>query len=219
MNRRKFLLGLGATTSVASSGFVLGTGAFSASRIDREANISVSNDAEALIGLVPNEDIAGVELVNNQLAIVLDDPGINVNSVYQFGAFVDNEDSMVDLDSAVGNKFAPVTYEEPFDPSDNFRSAFMVRNQTDTDLDLQLKVSITNDGSTNEPKYMFQSHNKKGDTQTIRPQGDNGIYPIETPLPSGEAIGVSFSVVATDSEVGDSLSGTISVDAGEVVDY
>lgn len=219
MNRRKFLLGLSATTGVASSGFVLGTGAFSASRIDREANISVSNDADALIGLIPNEEIAGVKLVDNQLAITLDDPGINKNSVYQFGAFVDSDDSMTDLDAAVGNKFAPVVYEDSFDPSENFQSAFMVRNQTDTDLNLQLMVSIEDDGSNTEPKYMFQSHNQHGDTQTISPQGDNGLYPTEIPLPSGEAIGVSFSIVATDSDIGDSLSGTVSVDAGEIVDH
>ena len=63
MNRRQLIIGLGAATS--GVGLSFGTGAFTAGELsNREVNIAVTNDAQSLIGLVPNDDIAGVKLVN-----------------------------------------------------------------------------------------------------------------------------------------------------------
>ena len=53
MKRRKFTIGLGAITTGAAA--ALGTSAFTAAQIsDRDADIAVVDDSNALIGLVPN---------------------------------------------------------------------------------------------------------------------------------------------------------------------
>ena len=84
MKRRKLLIG---ASGVTASALAIGTGAFSAARVERNASITVTTDADGLVGLVPNPDVAGVKMNSSQLAIDLEDPGVNVNSVYQFGLF------------------------------------------------------------------------------------------------------------------------------------
>ena len=215
MNRRAVILGLGSTAAASAA---VGTGAFSAAQLsDRDADIAVTNDADALLGLVPNDDIAGVKLVDGQLAISLADPGINVNSVYQFGAFVENDE---DLDDAVDERFDPVVYEDDFDPETNFRSAFMLRNQSNNDVDVRLALEDFKLGNDDdEPKFLLQLHDADNDVRgIIDPNADENDATVEeTPLGSGEAIGVSFIVNASDSSVGDEVNGDISVTAGEAL--
>lgn len=215
MNRRAVILGLGSTAAASAA---VGTGAFSAAQLsDRDADIAVTNDADALLGLVPNDDIAGVKLVDGQLAISLADPGINVNSVYQFGAFVENDE---DLDDAVDERFDPVVYEDHFDPETNFRSAFMLRNQSNNDVDVRLALEDFKLGNDDdEPKFLLQLHDADNDVRgIIDPNADDNDATVEeTPLGSGEAIGVSFIVNASDSSVGDEVNGDISVTAGEAL--
>ena len=215
MNRRAVILGLGSTAAASAA---VGTGAFSAAQLsDRDADIAVTNDADALLGLVPNDDIAGVKLVDGQLAISLADPGINVNSVYQFGAFVENDE---DLDDAVDERFDPVVYEDHFDPETNFRSAFMLRNQSNNDVDVRLALEDFKLGNDDdEPKFLLQLHDADNDVRgIIDPNADENDATVEeTPLGSGEAIGVSFIVNASDSSVGDEVNGDISVTAGEAL--
>ena len=214
MKRRKFAVGLAALTGGAS--FSIGTGAFSASRVEREADISVVNDADALVGLVPNEEIAGVDLEGGQLAISLSDPGINVNSVYQFGRFTPDtsEDT---LEPVVGESFNSVFYEseDGFDPETNFHSAFMLVNQSSHDFDVKMTVDIEDEMRPDEPKYLFQIHDKDGKVGEISPQGSGSQTSTDFPLKTGKAHGVSFAIGSKTSEVGDSFGGSISVEAGE----
>ncbi|MES3160593.1 MAG: hypothetical protein PPP55_03370, partial [Halorubrum sp.] len=58
MERRKFTIGLGALAT--GSAAAIGTGAFSAAFVgDRDANITVSGDADALLALRPGYDLVG----------------------------------------------------------------------------------------------------------------------------------------------------------------
>lgn len=209
MKRRTLLLGLTAGTAA-----VTGTGAFSAARVERDASISVTNDANSLVGLVPNDQIAGVKEVNNQLTIDLDDPGINVNSAYQFGAFVDNGDSEETWSGVVGGTFDPVLYEEDFEYDDNFKSAFAVVNQTQGTKRVVLDLSITDpdgSGADYQPKIYLQVHTSGGEISVMQYPGDTTTMPID--LGAGQALGVSFAIDATDSVVGNSLEASLSVEA------
>ena len=215
MNRRQLIIGLGAATS--GVGLSFGTGAFTAGELsNREVNIAVTNDAQSLIGLVPNDDIAGVKLVNGELAIALEDVGVNVDSSYQFGAFVENDTT--NWTNLVG--FDPVMYSNTgFDPENNFESAFMLRNQTSKDLNVEMTLEITDVDNDDEPKYVFQIHDGNQQEGLIKSTGSTttSTSSQQTPLPSGEACGVSFAINAFGSSVGDSLSGSISIEAGEIV--
>lgn len=209
MKRRNILLGLGA--AVSGSVGAVGTGAFSAARLDnRVVDISVVNDAEGLIGLVPNDDIAGVDDDDGgKLSISLDEHGINVDSLYQFGAFVDDSDFPTEK---FGNKFNPVLYSSDFDIGANFRSAFAIVNQTDRGMDISLSLKIGAGGNTGTPDFVFQLHDRKDQLDAI---SSPSTLSAEVDLDPGEAVGVSFSVDTSDNEVGDDLSGSLSLSATE----
>jgi len=108
MQRRNLLIGMG---SLAAGGAAaMGTGAFTAAQIqDRQANITVNGDDEALIQLIPgdgptvsNNRVGYTE--NDELFISFDDSdsgqstdpdaggvGINPNSYYQIGSVNDSQ--------------------------------------------------------------------------------------------------------------------------------
>ena len=209
MKRRNLLLGLGAV--VSGSAGAMGTGAFSAARLDnRVVDISVVNDADGLIGLVPNGDIAGVDDDDGgKLSISLDNHGINVDSLYQFGAFVDDSEFPADQ---VGDQFDPVLYSDDFDVEGNFRSAFAIVNQTDRGMDVSLSLEIGTGANEGTPSFVFQLHD--GNDQLDAISSPNTLS-AEVDLGPGEAVGVSFSVDTSDSEVGDDLSGALSLSATE----
>ena len=213
MKRRTLLIGLTAGTAAIS-----GSGAFSAARVERDAMISVTSDANSLVGLVPNDRVAGVKEINNQLAIDIDEYGINVNSAYQFGAFVDNDDSEETWPGVVGEKFDPVLYQEAFEYDDNFRSAFAVVNQTQDTKRVALKLTITDDDgempTESQPEIYIQVHTTPGEINDLNYPQTTETAPID--LDPGRALGVSFALDASDSVVGDSLSGSLSVRAESV---
>ena len=215
MNRRQLIIGLGTVTSGVSLSF--GTGAFTAGELsNRELKIAVTNDAQSLIGLVQNNEIAGVRLVGGELAIALEDTGVNVGSSYQFGAFVENNST--DWTDVVG--LDPVMYGDTgFHPQNNFESAFMLRNNTSSDLSIKMTLEATDIDNDSEPKYVFQVHDENQQEGLIKSTGGTttSMSSKNTPLPSGEACGVSFAINAMDSSIGDSLSGSISIEAGEIV--
>lgn len=202
------LLGLGAV--VSGSVGAVGSGAFSAAQLDnRTVNISVVNDANALVGLVPNGDIAGVDDDGGKLSISLDNHGINVDSLYQFGAFVDDEDFP---GNKVGDQFEPVLYSDDFDVEENFRSAFAVANQTSQPMDVELSLEITEGENEGYPSFVFQLHDEADQLDVIH---SPATLSAGVSLATGEAVGVSFSVDTSDSEVGDDLAGTLSLSATE----
>ena len=102
MERRKFVIGLGALTT--GSAAAVGSGAFTAAELDaRDANIEVVDDTDGLIGL----EAGSSELVSddggtgdNELVIDFnpeaDGKGVNPNSAYQVGGLggIDNLDEI-----------------------------------------------------------------------------------------------------------------------------
>ncbi|MGM0448882.1 MAG: hypothetical protein ACQERM_11645 [Methanobacteriota archaeon] len=218
MNRRTLLAGLGSTAAASAA---VGTGAFSAAQISgRETDISVVNDAQGLVGLVPNPEISGVELVDGELAIALDDHGVNVNSVYQFGHFSEEWTTDPPTQKPDENIF-PITTADPTASVDgNFRSAFLVRNQTDNAKDVEMTFSVDEGASSpGGTLFLFEAHYDDGSTvQTDEIAYDNGsgstVSMSIQGLGAGEDLGVSFLVDATDGAVGDGLAASLSVSAG-----
>lgn len=192
---------------------LMGTGAFSSAQIgNREANIQVVNDANGLIGLVPNPDIAGVHSNNGELTIDLDDPGINQNSIYQFGFFADDQD--VD-----GDGDFPLTRNEPWlRENDEFGSAFLLANQTDNQQQVEVDYELgqtddENDGEF-ETSYWFEVHHDEGRTLIDKPVEDGNA---KVTLESGEACGVSFLLDVPGDTLGEEITGSLSITAGEAV--
>ena len=219
MKRRNLVLGLGL---FAGGSFSIGTGAFSAARLQgRSANIAVTNDADALLGLVANVDIAGVfEDTHGELRIDLgdDSPGINADSAYQFGAFVSGDDANTSDDTlhqGVGELFDPVVYQDEFDPDTNFKSAFKLINQSSEPITVRLEFDVEYDQGEEQPSFVIQSHDATGERGVLYYPGQ--IRTTEMNFGPGEAIGVSFAIDATASEIGDSLTGSLTVDAGQAV--
>jgi len=145
MERRKFVIGLGALA--AGSSAAVGTGAFTSAQMNRGGHIDVVNDSDGLIALLPGggeasdapplgEDTDHVFDEGGQLTIDLssqdgnDGDGVNVNSKYQIGALFDRGDS---LPTEAGN--SPTT-----------NSAFSIVNQSDSPREIGLDFSFTGDG-------------------------------------------------------------------------
>lgn len=209
MNRRQVIYGFGAAASGAA--LSVGTGAFGAAELsERQTNVVVTNDDESLIALDPNEDIGGVRLESGELVIDLEDPGVNRNSIYQFGYFAtEGENIQIDHDGF------PLRKKNPSNGND-FSSAFVVRNQTEgprtVSLDLDVKTDESEPGDT---EFVFEAHNS-GNTDTLQyPDSDKLNLEVD-PLGVGEAFGVSFLVDTRDGDLGDDFVATFSVSAGSV---
>ena len=213
MNRRDVVVGLSGL--VGAGALASGTGAFSAAEATREASISVVDDSQGLVGLVPNEEIAGVKTNSNQLTIVLgtdDEPGVNVNSVYQFGKFVTDDD----VEEITGDTFSVVTSDDPADLSmsqDSLESAFAIVNQSTQDLNVTLTFELGDDigGGT---EYAFELQSSKDGTGSREGKTKSPIEGSLTgTLSVGESFGVSFIVNALDGLVSDEISGSLSISA------
>jgi hypothetical protein len=160
MERRKFVIGLG---SLAAGGAAAtGTGAFSAAQIDgRETNIEVSSDENALIQLIPGDEVDGVTdstvddrvgTEDGQLYISFDSDqggnGINPNSVYQVGSIGEQgENALSNLDSANNGIPGPTTADKILygegagvDKASSDDPAFAVRNASDQDYDMTFGI-------------------------------------------------------------------------------
>lgn len=206
MKRRKLLLGVGGT---AASVLALGTGAFSAAHIDRGASITVVPDADGLVGLVPNPDVAGVNMNSHKLTIDLEDPGVNVNSIYQFGLFEG------DLDNGYPENF-PLK-AEPDEPAedlsdgrggDPFKSAFAVVNQSSSEKRVQFTLDI-NEVSVEDTTFAFEIHRDNEQEGLI--ESGPGDKTVVDDLGPGETFGVSFIIDAGEDALGDELEGSIEV--------
>jgi hypothetical protein len=136
MQRRKFVIGMGALASGAAAS--VGTGAFTAMQADgREANINVVNDANALLAL----RAGGTDLVtqkDGQLHIDfdLDDggDGVNPNSTYVVGGLGGGNVPLGDQDISQLDDEDIITT----DPNINQSPAFRVVNQTTKDQPVEI---------------------------------------------------------------------------------
>jgi hypothetical protein len=154
MDRRKFLVGLG---SLAAGGAAAsGTGAFTAATMDRNANLTVQNDGDALIALKPgNADGAGERVRYNDGRLYIDfsssemGTGVNDDARYQVGAMDDDNIqgdpvsqsgefvSLYDDDTAKGSDGGAAGDGRPAE-GDPDKSAFIVENRTDHAIDLEI---------------------------------------------------------------------------------
>ena len=210
MKRRALLVGLGSTAAASAA---VGTGAFSAAQLsDREANINIVNDSQALIGLVPNPNVAGVNDDGGELTIDLENPGINQNAIYQFGLFVDN------ANVSAGSDF-PFTADEPsVRKNGEFDSAFLIANQTDNqqrlEVDYQLGQSDDEDNDGFDTSYWFEVHRNDSRSALLSAPVDQSAT---VTLGSGEACGVSFLLDVPGDTSGEEITGSLAITAGEAV--
>lgn len=208
MNRRGFLIGSAGLTGGLTA--TLGTGAFSAAQVSgRDANIAVSNDSNALVGLVPNDDIVGVKQgQTGKLTIDLENPGLNQESVFQFGSFAS--------DSGIsGLADFPYTTQDPINSGSpgSFDSAFLIVNQTDNAQTLEITYNLTNGFSGD---VWFEVHSSSGRVGNLLEPPFSGSETKS--FNSGEAFGVSFLLDIPADTAGESLSGSLSITAGEAAD-
>ena len=216
MNRRDVVVGLGAM--VGTGAVASGTGAFGAAEVSRQATIEVVDDSDGLVGLVANEAIAGVRMTDGgELTISVgdEDPGVNVSSVYQFGAFVSDSG----IDDVTGETFSVVTDDDPSDMSDgqnSLESALAVVNQSAEDLsvtvDFELRADIS--GNTGYAFELQSSRNGSGTREGLATSPITGQLTAQ--LDTGESIGLSFIVNALAGATMDEVSGSLSISATAV---
>jgi|AntRauMinimDraft_4_1070384.scaffolds.fasta_scaffold00037_65 hypothetical protein len=219
MNRRDVVVGLGAL--VGTGALASGTGAFSAGEVSRQAKIDVVDDSDGLVGLVANEAIAGVRMdAGGELTISLgdDDPGVNVSSVYQFGAFVSDGG----VEDITGDTFSVVRDGDPSDMSDgqnSLESAFAVVNQSTEDLSITIDFELNDnigdtDGNT---EYAFELQSSQDGSGTREGLATSPITgQLTAQLATGESIGLSFIINALDGTTADEISGSLSISATAV---
>jgi|GEM_PF-6568574 len=205
MNRRRFLLG----TSLALSGSALtsGVGAFTASTMARSADVSVVDDTNGLIALVPNPDFEAVGIEDGELHFA---PEVNVDSVYQFGAFVEG-----------GTDPSPPTFElvtapAPSDRSgeSGLRSAFAIVNNTSDTAAVDCEVAFTG-GDDADTEVYFQFHDEGAQTGSLL-TADGGGRTLDYTLSPGDHVGASFLVNALGVNENENVSVTLSIGANAI---
>jgi hypothetical protein len=209
MKRRKFVVGTAMTTAGLST--LSASGAFSSAEISREATIPIVNDSNALLGLVPNPDVAGVHDDDGKLTIDLADPGINQSSIFQFGLFADGSDG--DFGDLGG---FPFTSPAPSnrDSSGSFDSAFLIANQTDNQQTLEIDYQLTNNAPGVD--FWFEIHDGGSRLGNLIKAAVDTSKTIT--IGSGDAIGVSFLLDVDEDTIGEEITGSLSIEAGKAVD-
>ncbi len=159
MERRKFLIGVGALAS--GSAAAVGTGAFTSAVVSRSADITVQNDSNAYLQLEAGGargvgDRVGQD--NGELYIDFDrnasGSGVNDNAKYQLGAMDDEAlGDGIDFDSLYDDDSHPAAAGggQPYvASSDTDQSAFVVRNMSGQTLDIQIGMNTAsaNTGAT-----------------------------------------------------------------------
>lgn len=214
MNRRDVVSGIGGLLGTAT--LTLGTGAFGAAELERESNIAVVDDSDGLIGLIPNEEIAGVTTTSGGLTIAIDEAngGVNVNSVYQFGMFA--------ADDGVGGltdgTFPLVTDDDPAnvsDGQDSLESAFAIVNQSGRKRDVTMRFELDDDiDDGSETAYAFELQSSIGESGQRVGVAESPIQGDEQfELEVGDSVGVSFIVNAFGGSVGDEIDGSVAISA------
>jgi len=172
MNRRKFIMGTGATAAGGAS--LLGSGAFTSVAAEREISVAVADDTDAFLRLAPCPDSPNggyVDNSNGQLSIDLsgensnDDPsgsGVNTNALSRFDSVFEianqgTQDVCVDFAVEVpripDGANVPEGYDfGPGDPAVVFyrgsdRGRYVINNRLDTDRDGAIKLPIDNGSS------------------------------------------------------------------------
>ncbi len=219
MERRKFVIGLGALAS--GSAAAVGTGAFTAAELeDRSVGVTVADDSQGLVALVAGENDY-VNETNGELGIDLSNGsyGVNPNSKYQIGAIPDLDD-----ETALGVDPLHVG------PNDSDH-AFQVQNQSSSEQAIEVEVDM-DDCPDDATIYLvgYTNDNASGDGEEALVEGKvaesndwEGLlsFTEETSgsiIGSGGVIYVSILVDRDDkttSTASEEWSGTMTVRAGE----
>lgn len=222
MERRKFIAGLGSLTAAGAAG--IGTGAFSAMSADRQANVNVVSDNDALISLTPEDEDGVVYTTDNPGELAIDfsgqngDSGVNVNSRYIVGSFHHTQ---------VGSGPNDVDAAHVFDSNDggnggtihsttmsSWGYAFKIENSSTEARDITLTYEA--DQSEVDGYLGFGLERPWGQRASIEIEGTQVVDSAEiTDLPPGQAIYVSFvvSTINVDDYTTEDLSGTLNVSA------
>jgi hypothetical protein len=185
MTKRIHLVVLGVSLLLATS--IVGASAFTSATIQRDAQITVQNDANAIIGLDANENVPGVtENTDGELSLNLDeDSGLNPGATFTFGNSTNGVAAFVVANN--GTDEYEVSFE--YDLSDS-------SNDGSDDANVQFAVYDETWGST------VATFNEETDYSSTTPS---------TTLASGNQRYVVVTVT-TDGDSTD-LSGTLTVSA------
>ncbi len=185
MTKRIHLVVLGVSLLLATS--IVGASAFTSATLQRDAQIAVQNDANAIIGLDANENVPGVtEKTNGELLLKLDEgSGLNPTATFTFG------DSTNDV------------------------AAFVVGNNGTDEYDVSFEYDLSdssNDGST-DANVQFAVYDESWGS-TVTTFNEETDYSSTTPSTTISKDGVRYVVVTvnTDGDTTD-LSGTLTVSA------
>jgi hypothetical protein len=195
MERRKFVIGLGAL--VTGSGAALGTGASVSSTMDRDANVNVVNDSNGLLALVDATDGAVVREENGELLIDFtaggNAGGANVDSVYKVGPTRPHQDPAFEI------------YNH-----DTVARTVSISYQADTagqSTGSILKFRM------NKNKFPNQSSTKVlqvGGGKASNGQTGTATFQVQP----GKMVNVQIVVDTTNGGTADDLSGTLTVSSG-----
>jgi hypothetical protein len=168
--------------------------------------------------LVANDAIAGVRMdTGGELTISIgdEDPGVNISSVYQFGAFVSDDD----VSGITGDTFAVVTDGDPSDMSggqDSLESALAIVNQSAEDLSVTIDFKLSADIS-GDTEYAFELQSSRDGSGTREGLATSPITgTLTAQLDTGESIGLSFIINALEGTTADEISGSLSISATAV---
>ena len=245
MDRRKFLIAAG-STAVGTSALV-GSGAFSAARVSRGTNIQVANDANALIGLIPGHhfsfdesqrsdssvDSSRVRLKDGELYIDFQDSqggqGMNYNSTYQVGAVGWENSDFSQAASGLSVQSNDVIYgdsETSGDPTIKEDPAFVVTNQSNSEIDLEMGYDATKTPDNGYGALLAEPGSPdNGAATTGNDQGEVDLAaPIQpgaglltATIAPGDSVSLSLITVMGDKSVGgdNDWEGTLEVWAEE----
>ncbi len=170
MERRKFVIGLGALASGAAA--ATGTGAFSQMTTDgRDASIGVVNDSDGMIALKAGGQTEGEEKVayeNGDGDLVIDVTSINTNSEYLFGEVEVDGGGPADIHDLAnvqgddnGTSWFTTTYDNPGDKFSEGDATVVARDGQGSEqmFDSDVKVSST--------EYLFGIYNHSSTERDI----------------------------------------------------
>ncbi|WP_222845492.1 hypothetical protein [Natronomonas salsuginis] len=238
MQRRKFVIGMGALASGAAAS--VGTGAFTAMQADgREANINVVNDESALIGLKAGDTDLVTGTSDGQLAINfnLDDAGdgVNPNSTYQvggLGGFDTGNLQYLPGDPTASPNVESVAIDTQTPIIDEH--AFMVMNQSGAEQQIEVAYEANEEFPDDAQVYLVAFYPEGsgtssqeeglavGDVTGENPKSASIIYADQQysdPIGAGNSFYVTIIVNVGDADPGTDLGGQITVRAGSHDDF
>ena len=246
MERRKFVIGLGALTTGTAA--AVGSGAFTAAQIsDRDADIEVSADDDALIQLIPGNEVADDEdgtvgdhrvgHEDGQLFISFDDDeggtgtGINRNAYYQVGSVDDNELGTLQGGIDGGDFSGPNPLDDTLasDTSIEDDPAFVIRNESEDERLIELSYDETATPDEEEatgilgmfaPGATDDFGSGGAAVLTLDPADDGEVSDQTTAeLPPGEEAFVALFIKTENVDTDDSYQGSLRVNAGEAARF